>query len=105
MHGVAPTANGSKRRAGHANHTASTGGSTNKVEAAQNTLRFAQLEWQRETHQFRSDKKKKTWIYTLNAVAAVDVPGVALVTRLEVRSRNKQSEGQKCEDTSEHLEK
>ena len=46
-----------------------------------------------------------TQIYTLDAVAAVDITSVALVTRLKGRSRDKECEGQKCEDTSEHAER
>ena len=44
--------------------------------------------------------KKKP--YSVGAVTAALVTGVALVTRLEMRSRDEQSEGKESEDASKH---
>ena len=45
---------------------------------------------------------RKTWIYSLGALAAVLVRSAAGITRLEVRRRGKESEREESEDTSEH---
>lgn len=48
--------------------------------------------------------KNTTRIYTLNVIAAVDAAIVALAARLKVRSRDKESKGQKSKNASEHDE-
>ena len=44
------------------------------------------------------------WTYSLGAVAAVLVTSVALVARLKVRSRNKESERKESEEASKHCD-